>query len=102
VYALVALGFTLIYTSTRVFNFAQGDFVMVAAMCAAALTAGGVSILLALPILLVGAVVFGLVFERIAIRPLVVRGAPPVMAFVSTLAVALVLTELAARIFGTH
>jgi branched-chain amino acid transport system permease protein len=102
IYALVALGFTLIYTSTRIFNFAQGAFVMVAAMAAAVLTASGLSIVAVLPILLAGAVVFGVVFEQLAIRPLVSRGAPPVMAFVSTLAIALILTELAARLWGTQ
>lgn len=101
VYALVGVGFTLVYTVTRVFNFATGAFVMLPALTAAVLAQSGMSPWTILPILLGGGAVFGVAFELIAIRPVTGRGAPPVMGFISTLAVAIFLDEGASKIFGT-
>lgn len=47
VYALIALGFTLIYNSTQIANFAQGDFAMIGAMTTVFSAASGVPIITA-------------------------------------------------------
>ena len=70
VYALLALGFTIVYASTGVINFAQGEFYMLGGMIAAFLlsTAG-----VPLPLAAVGAVIatgaIGVMFEVLAVRP---------------------------------
>jgi len=70
IYALVALGFTLIYNATDIINFAQGEFVMLGGLTAVTLSRAG----LPLPVAFCGAVlivmVVGIVFEQLAIRPL--------------------------------
>lgn len=70
IYALVALGFTLIYNATDIINFAQGEFVMLGGLSAVTLSRAG----LPLPLAFTGAVLIvmlvGIIFEQLAIRPL--------------------------------
>lgn len=67
IYALVALGFSIIFNASRVINFAQGEFVMIGGMSAVSLTATGMP----MPVAIVGAVliagVVGLLLERFAV-----------------------------------
>ena len=75
VYALTALGFTLIYNATEIINFAQGEFVMLGGLSAVSLHEAGAP----LPLAFTGAVllvmVVGMLFELSAIRPLLRAGA---------------------------
>lgn len=68
-YALAALGFTIIYNTSGVINFAQGEFIMLGGMFAAMLAGAGVP----LPLALIGAVVataaIGLLMEKVVIEP---------------------------------
>jgi branched-chain amino acid transport system permease protein len=68
-YALAALGFTIIYNTSGVINFAQGEFIMLGGMLAALLSAGGMPLPLAIivAVLITGAV--GLVMEKTVIEP---------------------------------
>ncbi|HZJ03186.1 MAG TPA: branched-chain amino acid ABC transporter permease [Thermoleophilia bacterium] len=70
IYALTALGFTLIYNATDIINFAQGEFVMLGGLTAVSLHRLG----LPLPVAFCGAVLIvmlvGIIFELLAIRPL--------------------------------
>lgn len=68
-YALAALGFTIIYNTSGVINFAQGEFIMLGGMLAALLSAGGMPLPLAIivAVLITGAV--GLVMEKVVIEP---------------------------------
>ncbi len=68
-YALSALGFSIIYNASGVINFAQGEFIMLGGMAAALLTAQGVPLPLAIVLAVVGAVVAGLLVEKLAIEP---------------------------------
>ena len=71
VYALVALGFVLIYKATEVANFAQGELMMVGAYFHFTLvTFGGLDPVLALPLTLLLAALFGAAIERVVIHPL--------------------------------
>ena len=73
VYALVALGFTLIVNASDVINFAQGEFVMLGGMTAVFLTMAGVPVPWAALIAVLAAVAVGLALHRFAIEP--ARGA---------------------------
>lgn len=71
VYALVALGFVLIYKATEVINFAQGELMMVGAYIYFSLvTAGGLAPLWAFGVTLVAAGVLGALIERAVMHPL--------------------------------
>lgn len=69
VYALAALGFTLIYNASGVINFAQGDFLMLSAMVTAALLGKGFGLSAAIAIGIVMTVLAGILLYRLAIRP---------------------------------
>ncbi|MCB9947992.1 MAG: branched-chain amino acid ABC transporter permease [Rhodospirillaceae bacterium] len=89
-YALVAIGFSMIYGIVRLINFAHGDIAMIGAFTAlAALMAADLPIIVVvLAVLLVGAAV-GLAIEAVAFRPL--RGAPQVNGFITSLAVSVLI-----------
>jgi len=69
VYALVALGFTLIYNASDVINFAQGEFVMLGGMTTVFLALAGVPVPLAAVLAVVATVAVGLLLYRLAIEP---------------------------------
>ena len=67
IYALVALGFSIIFIASRVINFAQGEFVMIGGMSAVTLVGLGVPMPLAIAGAVAIAAVVGLLLERLAI-----------------------------------
>ncbi|MCK6450638.1 MAG: branched-chain amino acid ABC transporter permease [Alphaproteobacteria bacterium] len=69
IYALVALGFTLIYNASHVINFAQGEFVMIGGMATVYLVDAGAPIWVAAPAAILLAVAVGVALERLAIAP---------------------------------
>jgi branched-chain amino acid transport system permease protein len=70
IYALVALGFTIIYNSTEIINFAQGEFVMLGGMIAAGLLAmAGMPMWAAIMLAIAFATIIGIIFEQLSIRP---------------------------------
>ena len=68
-YALIALGFVLIYKATDAINFAQGEFVMFAGFIAAAAALAGLSFWASAAIAIAGMVALGFGLERIVLRP---------------------------------
>src|SRR6266511_2926795 len=79
-YALIALGFVLVYKATDAVNFAQGEFVMIAGLVvAASLIVWGAPIWLAVALGVGGMVGFGFTLERVMLRKLIGR---PVIAVV--------------------
>jgi branched-chain amino acid transport system permease protein len=98
-YALVALGFVLIYKATSVINFAQGDMVMFGGyLVAAMLSLYYFPLYLAVPLLLVAMVALGFALERGILRPLI--GQPVVSVIMVTIGLAVVFQGLAAMIWG--
>src|SRR5687768_14668536 len=83
VYAMVALGFTLIYNASDVVNFAQGEFVMIGGMATVFLAAAGVPLPMAAVLAIVIAVGVGLVLHALAIEP--ARGASAVTLIIITI-----------------
>ena len=69
IYALVALGFTVIYNASQVINFAQGEFVMIGGMATVFLVDAGLPLVLALVLAVALAVAVGVALEKLAIEP---------------------------------
>ncbi len=93
-YALVAIGFSMIYGIVRLINFAHGDIAMIGAFTALAvmIVAGMPLPVVILAVLVVGAAM-GLAIEFVAFRPL--RGAPQVNGFITSLAVSILIQNVA-------
>lgn len=103
VYALVALGFVLIYKATQVANLAQGELMMVGAYLHFTLvTVGGLHPVLALPVTLLLAALVGALIERVVIHP-VAEEAPFVLVTV-TIGLGILLRALTGMIWShdTH
>ena len=92
-YALVAIGFSMIYGIIRLINFAHGDVVMIGAFVTLGLAqvVGVPFPLVAVAALATGAAM-GIIIERSAFRPM--RGAPQVTGFIASLAVSIMLQNL--------
>ncbi len=99
-YALVALGFVLIFKASGVFNFAQGSMVFFAALTFVSLTERGWNFWLALVVTLAVMVVLGMATERIVLRPLVNQ--PPITLFMATIGLTFVLEGLSQLIWGSQ
>ena len=93
IYALVALGFSIIYNASRAINFAQGEFVMIGGMSAVTLVGAGFSLAAAVPLAVLAAVLVGLLLEKLAIEP--ARKADTVTLIIITIGAALFLRGLA-------
>lgn len=70
IYALIALGFVMIYKATETVNFAQGEFMMLGAFAALLLTALGLPFWAAALLAVAGMAGFGALVERLAVRPI--------------------------------
>jgi branched-chain amino acid transport system permease protein len=68
IYALVALGFSIVFNASKVINFAQGEFVMIGGMAAASLSAAEAPLVVAIPVAIVVAAAIGLVLEKLTIE----------------------------------
>ena len=93
-YALIAIGFSMIYGIVRLINFAHGDIFTIGAfatLASIAVIQAPFPVVLAI-VLVVGAAV-GLLIERAAFRPM--RGAPQVTGFIASLAVSIIIENLA-------
>ena len=94
IYALVAVGFTLIYSSSDVINFAQGEFVMIGGMVTFFLAAAGVPLPLAALLAIVVATATGLLLHWLAIEP--ARDASAVTLIIITIGASILLRGVAA------
>ncbi|AVT78090.1 ABC transporter permease [Rhodopseudomonas palustris] len=97
VYALVALGFTLVYHASDVVNFAQGEFVMLGGMVTVFAYAAGVPLPLAALLAVIVAVVVGLLLYWLAIAP--ARGASAVSLIIITIGASILLRGAAQIVF---
>ncbi len=97
VYALVALGFTLVYNASDVVNFAQGEFVMLGGMVTVFASAAGVPLPLAALIAIGVSIVVGLLLYWCAIAP--ARGASAVTLIIITIGASILLRGAAQIIF---
>jgi branched-chain amino acid transport system permease protein len=100
IYALVALGFVIIYKSSGVLNFAQGEFLMLGAYVSLTImSAARVPFAAAFILTLLFSVVLGLLMERLVLRPLL--GQPIISVIMVTLGLSSVLKAVVQGIWGT-
>ena len=93
IYALVAIGFTLLWQTSQTINFAQGEFVMLPAfLILAAMKFGGLSFPLAILVGLVAAIVIlGLMFKKLLVDPILPHGVLPMV--IATIALGIFLKD---------
>lgn len=101
IYALVALGFTIVYSSTGVINFAQGEFVMLGGMLSVWAYSGlGLPLPVAAILGIALTALVGVVFEMLAIRPR--KDGDPLALIIITVGGSLLLSSLARHAFGPN
>ena len=100
IYALVALGFTLIYNASDVINFAQGEFVMLGGMITVFAADAGLSLPLAALLAVLVTVAIGLLLHRLAIEP--ARGSSAVTLIIITIGASILLRGTAAVVFDKN
>jgi len=92
IYALIALGYTMVYGIVRLINFAHGDLIMVGAYAALfCITLFGFPLLFAVIGAVVVCALFGVTIERVAYRPLRQRNAPRISALITAIGVSFLL-----------
>jgi branched-chain amino acid transport system permease protein len=100
-YALVAVGYTLIFGVLNLLHLAHGEVFMIGAYLGLALAVGGAPFWVALLGGMLGAAVLGLVVERVAFRPFRDRGSH-VTPLMTTIAVSLVLQHAVVKLYGAE
>ncbi|MBU4357514.1 MAG: branched-chain amino acid ABC transporter permease, partial [Proteobacteria bacterium] len=101
VYALIALGYTMIYGILGLINFAQGEIYMCGAFVAVLLLATGkVNFFLAFALGMAAAALLGVLLERVAFRSL--RGFHPLVPLISAIGASIFLQSLALLLFGPN
>ncbi len=98
-YALVALGFVLIYKASGVFNFAQGSMVFFAALTCVSLTELGLPLWTAILVTIGVMALLGLAIERFVLRPLVNQ--PEISLFMATIGLTFFIEGMAQLMWGS-
>jgi len=96
-YALIAIGYTMVYGILRLINFAHGDVFMVAGLMMVYLSAS-IPLYISIPLVILLTVILGFVIERAAYKPL--RNAPRMSIMISAIGVSYLLQNLALYITG--
>lgn len=96
-YALIAIGYTMVYGILRLINFAHGDVFMVAGLMGIYFSAT-MPLYIALPLVLILTVLLGFVIERVAYKPL--RSAPRMSVMISAIGVSYLLQNTATYVTG--
>jgi branched-chain amino acid transport system permease protein len=99
VYALIGLGFVIVYGVTRIINFAQGEFVALGALGMVALLGQGLPLAAAFVFTVVLVAAVGVLLGRVAIHP--VRHAPPLTILIVTIGASIALRGGALVVWGT-
>lgn len=100
VYAIIALGYSIVYGIAKMLNFAHGDVIMVGAFVAYfALSSFGLPTIVALILSVVACTVLGIVVEKLAYKPL--RGASSLSVLITAIGVSYFLQNAAMLMWGT-
>ena len=100
IYALVAIGFHVMWSSAKAVNFAHGDTLMLGAVLTIVFLDQEIPMFLAIPMSIAVAVVFGVVLERVAIRPFA-EHAQSIGWMLTTIAIGIMLESYATIEFGS-
>ena len=98
IYALVALGFTIVYAATGAINFAQGEFFMLGGLLGVFFSELGLPLPLAAVAAVAATAAVGAAFELLAVRP--IGGGDPLRIIMVTIGGAVVLRQMALHLFG--
>jgi len=99
IYAMIALGFTIIYNATTIINFAQGELVMMGAMFAVTLTMTlGLPLYISFPLAVVASTLLGALLYRLALAPM--RSPSPIKLIIVTVGASIFLKGVAMLIWG--
>ena len=93
IFALIALGYTMVYGIAKMLNFAHGDIIMVGAYAIFTTLSMGGHIILAIAVAVVICTVMGIVMEKLAYKPL--RGASPLAVLITAIGVSYLLQSVA-------
>ena len=100
VYAIIALGYTMVYGIAKMLNFAHGDVIMVGAfLIYTAMSSLGLSPILSVILAMVLCTILGMTIEKIAYRPLRNAGSP-LAVLITAIGVSYLLQNLGLLIFG--
>ncbi|MCB6607343.1 branched-chain amino acid ABC transporter permease [[Clostridium] symbiosum] len=101
VYAIIALGYTMVYGIAKMLNFAHGDIIMIGGFTVFTVvsTAGGSPVVGVLASIVV-CTVLGVTIEKVAYRPL--RGASPLAVLITAIGVSYLLQNIALLLFGSN
>ena len=100
IYALIALGYTMVYGIAKMLNFAHGDIIMVGGFTIfTAMSTAWCPVWLSVIIGIVVCTVLGIVIEKVAYKPL--RSAPPLAVLITAIGVSYLLQNVALLIFGS-
>ena len=97
IYAMIALGYTMVYGIAKMLNFAHGDIIMVGGY--AILVFLWVNPIVAIIALVIFCVLLGIVVEKVAYKPL--RGASPLAVLITAIGVSYLLQSIAQMVFGS-
>ena len=97
-YALIAIGYTMVYGVLRLINFAHGDFMMVGAFLTLFSFSSGMSFEMAVLIGIVGSAIIGVLTDKIAYKPL--RDAPKISLLITAIGISFFLENLFIVLFG--
>jgi len=102
VYAIIALGYTMVYGIAKMLNFAHGDVIMIGAYVVfVATSSAGIPPLAAILLSMVICTAMGILIERVAYRPL--RGAAsPLAVLITAIGVSYLLQNIALLVFGSN
>ena len=100
IYALIAIGIVIIFKSTKLFNFAVGDMIMVGGFITFTFMKTGIPPVAAIILAVLAGALFGLIIERVALRPMI--GQPVFAAIMVTLAISYLLKGISLLIWGGH
>ena len=99
IYAVIALGFSILYSATRLINFAHGEFVMLGALGLIAFWQGlKIPLAIALVLAVLGVALIGFLFERLAIRT--VSRPEPIVLIIITVGASIFLRGVGMMVWG--
>ncbi len=99
VYALIGLGFVIVYSVTRIINFAQGEFVMLGALLMVSFEQAGLGVGVGLVLTVAAVALLGALLERVAIHPL--ASAPALAVLILTIGASIAIRGTALVVWGT-
>jgi len=98
VYAIIALGYTMVYGIAKMLNFAHGDIIMIGSYVVVTVSSMGLPPVLGVLLAVAACTLLGVVIERVAYKPL--RSASPLAVLITAIGVSYLLQNVALLIFG--